>query len=223
MPNPAVTAAIRAKLGPRLPGAVALLDIADAKTRNLYLGWRRVDGDIRELDGLAAEIAGAGAGACRVAGDQWLLAGALTRARLDQLLSRYDRTDQITARCISRARLGNQPWQETVRTSVIPIRRALRAVYRPGCRDLEELLAAWDSLQRAVKAAPVGSAVEVGEAGPTPGSFEGRWRSAENPCGAWACPLCGKTDITWTGGADDASEGVCGSCGAELDFRTGGV
>ena len=220
MPNPAVIAAIRAKLAPRLPGAVALLDIADAKTRNLYLGWRRVDSDIKELDGLAAEIAGAAA--CRVAGDQWLLAGALNRARLDQLASRFDRTEQITARCISRARLGDQPWQETVRTAVISIRRALRAVYRPMCHDVEELLAGWGSLQNAVKGAPVGVTVQIGETVPPPGTYEERWRAAENPCGAWACPLCDKTDITWTGGADDASEGVCRSCGAELDFRSGG-
>ena len=48
MPSPSVVETIRTRLAPRLPGAVALLDIADCKRRNLYLGWRRVDADIRE-------------------------------------------------------------------------------------------------------------------------------------------------------------------------------
>lgn len=59
-------------LGPHLPGLTALIDIADAKRRNLYLGHRRVDDDIQKLDELAAELAAPDGAACRVSGDQWL-------------------------------------------------------------------------------------------------------------------------------------------------------
>ena len=220
MPSPSVVETIRTRLAPRLPGAVALLDIADCKRRNLYLGWRRVDADIRELDGLVTRTADAAG--CRVAGDQWLMAGNLTPEVLGGLLARFDHTESIEVRCISRGRQGSGPWKESIHAESIPIRRALRCLYVPARLSADALLAEWEALQEAVRRAPVAAVTELGGVtAPAPGLGQ-RWRSAADPCGEWKCLFCGGTEFTWTGGADDASEGLCSACGAEVDFRIAG-
>jgi hypothetical protein len=221
MPSPTVIATVRARLAPRLPGAVALLDIADCKRRNLYLGWRRVDADIHELDALVGSTAGAAG--CRVAGDQWMMAGKLTPESLAALIARFDRTDAVPVRCISRARQGGGPWKEAIHAETIPIRRTVRCLYLPSRPNIEALLAGWEALQTAVKTSPVAEVTEERSVPtPVPGLGE-RWRAAADPCREWKCLLCGGTEFTWTGGADDASEGVCEACGAEVDFRIGGA
>src|ERR1043166_9036940 len=134
MPNPSVVDTIRPRLRPRLPGAVALLDIADCKRRNLYLGWRRVDADIHELD--AVVTATAGAAGCRVAGGPWVMAGEPTPESMAALIAGFDRPDAIELRCISRARLGGGPWKEAIHAETIPIRRTVR---RPSLTSLPNL------------------------------------------------------------------------------------
>jgi hypothetical protein len=221
MPNPSVVDTIRTRLGPRLPGAVALLDIADCKRRNLYLGWRRVDADIHELD--AVVTATGGAAGCRVAGDQWMMAGKLTPESLAALIAGFDRTDAIEVRCISRARQGGGLWKEATHAETIPIRRTVRCLYVASRPNVDSLLAEWETLQTAVKTSPVAAVTdERSVPPPVPGLGE-RWRSAADPCREWRCLFCGGTEFTWTGGADDASEGICEACGAEVDFRIGGA
>jgi hypothetical protein len=221
MPSPTVIATIRARLARVLPGAAALLDIADCKRRNLYLGWRRVDADIHELDSLVGSTAGAAG--CRVAGDQWMMAGKLTPEGLAALIARFDRTDAVEVRCITRARQGGGPWKEALHAETIPIRRTVRCLYLPSRPTVDSLLDEWEALQTAVKTSPVAEVTDERSAPtPVPGLGE-RWRSAADPCREWRCLLCGGTGFTWTGGADDASEGVCEACGAEVDFRIGGA
>src|SRR5206468_3815198 len=159
---------------------------------------------------------------CWVAGDQWMMAGKLMPEVLGRLLARFDHTESIEVRCISRGRQGSGPWKESIYAEMIPIRRALCCLYVPARPSADAVLAEWDVLQEAVKAAPVAAVTELGGVpAPAPGLGQ-RWRSAADPCGEWKCLFCGGTEFNWTGGAEDASEGLCSACGAEVDFRIGG-
>ncbi|HEY9839609.1 MAG: hypothetical protein ACAI44_32400 [Candidatus Sericytochromatia bacterium] len=207
------------ELGPLLPATIALVDLADTKRRNLYLGFERVDQDIAELEQLIhSTVAGA---ACRVAGDQWLLVPD-EAASLQDLADRFALAEPIRLRFRSWAQDSGSEAVEAVEISYGQIERRIRclsALCPPGSRSLLDGLM---ELQKYIAYAPVGRALslEVQLAGGLP-EITSRWRCLDDTDPAPVCLLCQSQTFTWTGGAYDCSEGICSACGARVDFRWG--
>ena len=200
-----------------LPAYLVIFDLADTKRRNLYLGFSEVDKDIIEFDTLLkTHLQGIFK---RVAGDKWV--ACITEQQLNylpNLISMYAKEVTILAgwECTASAPNGTRLFIEE--KSNVSLSRAIRCGYL-CVKDINEVLIKVNELEEKVWSLPVNLPTSLE---PTIDFHPPKWQCIpEGFLHPEYCPFCNGKNFDWLDGADDAAEGICKQCGAEVNFRYG--
>jgi GGDEF domain-containing protein len=200
-----------------LPAYLVIFDLADTKRRNLYLGHSEVDKDIIAFDNLLKHCVSSETYK-RIAGDKWVACIAEEQLNdISDLIANYAQEIPISAgwECRAIDPNGNRIFIEEKRN--VSIGRAVRCGYW-WVENANELIIKVNELIDRVHSLPVNTLTSL-ESEIAVNSPKWRCVPAEILSLTVYCPYCHGINFSWSGGADDCSEGTCTQCGTDVDFR----
>lgn len=205
-------------IGSKLPGVVAVLNLADFKRRNNHLGWKVGDDDIEELERLLSETLTDKCFYRRFAGDGWIVF--LPEDSIyfvEKVIAALQQTQEISLgwQCIA---VKNGETRTEVEKTRTLIHRAVRCVWS-NVSNLNDIPRTVDELTQKVGLGEINKLNHIDEL-----IYDGapRWKCVDRyPDKIMYCPFCKGVNFRWEDGDMSVygSSGECSGCGAGVDFR----
>jgi len=197
-------------------GIIAFANLADFKRRNQHLGYEGGNKEIVEFDSIAQTLVRDVEGKVkRVSGDGWLifLPHIQNLSLLQELIDRFycKREIEIGWRCEATiSGLSKRAEEKRIGTMIRGVRLGFSQFHSSNLQTRTHLLI--DNIYRA----EINQPLELDSF--LTREIITRWKCIDCDFPEYFCPHCNLKKFEWTGGADDASEGNCNGCGAEVNF-----
>lgn len=211
----------QAKITGILPGYLAIFNFADAKRRNIHLGFQKVDEEIAEFSRLLDRAVGNTGYSMRVEGSKWLGFFATNPLEsMQKLLHEFYQEQKILVGWKSIGRKDGIQKSQVV-TIDAKIYRAMHCVYTyiERIEDFEFIV---EEFRNNDYGLPVNIPHKLED---IIGSPRSRWQCvSQYPSESPNCPFCQGNSFDWQDGDDSVygGDGFCNTCGAEVSFYHAG-